>query len=50
MQPRRNEVWRQSLIAAGALSKSASKILSGLAEGFTVEELGEALEKARSGV
>jgi predicted GH43/DUF377 family glycosyl hydrolase len=49
IQPRRNEVWRQSLIAAGALSKSASKILSGLPEEFTVDELGPALEKARSG-
>ena len=48
IQPLRNEVWRQTLIAAGALSKSASKILSGLPEGFTVEELGEALEKARA--
>ena len=48
IQPRRGEVWRQSLIAAGALSKSAAKILSGLSEEFTVEELGEALEKARS--
>ena len=49
IQPRRHEVWRQSLIAAGALSKSASKILSGLPDGFTVEELGEALEKAQAG-
>ena len=49
IQPRRNEVWRQSLIAAGALSKSASKILSGLPEGFTIEELGTALENARAG-
>ena len=48
IQPRRNEVWRQTLIAAGALSKSAAKILSGLGEGFTVEELAQALEKARS--
>ena len=30
------------------MSKSALKILSGLPEGFTVEELGEALEKARA--
>jgi hypothetical protein len=30
IQPRRNEVWRQSLIAAGALSKPAAKILSSL--------------------
>ena len=49
IQPRRNEVWRQSLIAAGALSKSAAKILSSLSEGFTVGELGEALERARRG-
>ena len=49
IQPRRHEIWRQSLIAAGALSKSASKILSGLPEGFTVEELAEALKKARDG-
>jgi predicted GH43/DUF377 family glycosyl hydrolase len=49
IQPRRNEAWRQSLIAAGALSKSASKILSSLPDDFTVEELREALEKARSG-
>ncbi|HEY5770835.1 MAG TPA: glycoside hydrolase family 130 protein [Terrimicrobium sp.] len=49
IQPRRQEVWRQSLIAAGALSKSAAKILSGLPDGFTVEELGKALEKARAG-
>jgi predicted GH43/DUF377 family glycosyl hydrolase len=49
IQPRRNEVWRQSLIAAGALSKPAAKILSSLSEGFTVGELGEALERARSG-
>ena len=48
IQPLRNEVWRETLIAAGALSKSALKILSGLPEGFTVEELGEALEKARA--
>ena len=48
IQPRRHEVWRQSLIAAGALSKSALKILSGLPDGFTVEELGKALEKARA--
>jgi hypothetical protein len=32
IQPRQHEVWRQTLIAAGALSKSASKILSGLPE------------------
>ena len=31
------------------MSKSASKILSCLPDGFTVEELGEALEKARVG-
>ena len=49
IQPRQHEVWRQSLIAAGALSKPASKILSGLPDGFTVEELGKALEKARAG-
>jgi predicted GH43/DUF377 family glycosyl hydrolase len=49
IQPRRNEVWRQSLIAAGALSKAASKTLSGLPEGFTVEELGQALERTKSG-
>jgi predicted GH43/DUF377 family glycosyl hydrolase len=49
IRPLRNEVWRETLIAAGALSKSALKILSGLPEGFTVEELGEALEKARAG-
>jgi hypothetical protein len=48
IQPLRNEVWRETLIAAGALSKSAFKLLSGLPEGFTVEELGEALEKARA--
>jgi predicted GH43/DUF377 family glycosyl hydrolase len=48
IQPRRSEAWRQTLIAAGALSRSASKILSSLHEGFTVEELGEALERARS--
>jgi predicted GH43/DUF377 family glycosyl hydrolase len=47
IQPRRGEAWRQSLIAAGALSKSAAKILAGLSEEFTIEELGEALEKAR---
>ncbi len=51
MQPHRNEVWRQSLIAAGALSKSASKILSGLSEGFAVDELSEALkEEAQAGL
>jgi predicted GH43/DUF377 family glycosyl hydrolase len=49
IQPRRSEAWRQSLIAAGALSKSASKILSSLPEDFTVEQLGEALAKARGG-
>ena len=49
IQPRRHEVWRQSLIAAGALSKSAAKILAGLGDGFTVEELRQALEKARNG-
>ncbi len=49
IQPRRHEVWRQTLIAAGALSKPASKILSGLPEGFTVEELRAALEKAQAG-
>ena len=49
IQPRKSEAWRQSLIAAGALSKSASKILSSLPEDFTVEELGEALAKARTG-
>jgi predicted GH43/DUF377 family glycosyl hydrolase len=49
IQPRRNEVWRQSLIAAGAFSKSASKILASLPEDFTVEELGSALGQARSG-
>jgi predicted GH43/DUF377 family glycosyl hydrolase len=49
IQPRRNEVWRQSLIAAGAHTKSAAKILSELGEGFTVEELAQALERARSG-
>jgi len=49
IQPRQHEVWRQSLIAAGALSESASKILSSLPDGFTVEELSEALEKARAG-
>lgn len=48
IQPHRSEVWCQTLIAAGALSKSASKILSSLPEGFTVEELGQALENARS--
>jgi predicted GH43/DUF377 family glycosyl hydrolase len=48
IQPRRNEIWRQTLIAAGALSKSASAILSGLPEGFTVEELAAALERERS--
>ncbi|HEY5742778.1 MAG TPA: glycoside hydrolase family 130 protein, partial [Terrimicrobiaceae bacterium] len=47
IQPRRNEVWRQSLVAAGALSKAASKILSTLNEGFTVDELAQALESAR---
>jgi predicted GH43/DUF377 family glycosyl hydrolase len=49
IQPRRNEVWRQSLIAAGAFSKSAAKILSGLGDGFTVDELAQALDRARSG-
>ena len=49
IQPRRHEVWRQTLIAAGALSKSAAKILSSLPDGFTVEELAEALGKARTG-
>ena len=49
IQPRRHEVWRQSLIAAGALSKSAARILSGLSEGFTIEELAQALERAQSG-
>jgi predicted GH43/DUF377 family glycosyl hydrolase len=49
IQPRRNEVWRQTLIAAGALSRSAARILSRLPEGFSVEELGEALERAKSG-
>jgi predicted GH43/DUF377 family glycosyl hydrolase len=49
IQPRRSEVWRQSLIAAGALSKSAAKILSSLPEDFTVEQLGDALSKARAG-
>ena len=49
MQPRRQEVWRQTLIAAGALSGPASRILSSLPEGFTVEELSEALEKAQAG-
>lgn len=48
IQPRRNEAWRQSLIAAGALSKPASKILSSLSEEFTIEELGEALARART--
>ncbi|MET0222793.1 MAG: hypothetical protein ABW346_00245, partial [Terrimicrobium sp.] len=47
IQPRRHEVWRQSLIAAGALSRSAAKILSGLDEGFTIEELAQALERAQ---
>ena len=45
-----NEVWRKSLIGAGALSQSASKILSGLPDGFTIEELSEAFtEEARAG-
>jgi predicted GH43/DUF377 family glycosyl hydrolase len=49
IQPRQNEVWRQTLIAAGALNKSASRILSSLPDDFAVEELAEALEKARKG-
>jgi predicted GH43/DUF377 family glycosyl hydrolase len=49
IQPHHHEAWRQSLIAAGALSKSAAKILARLGDGFTVEDLRQALESARSG-
>ena len=50
IQPRRHEVWRQTLIAAGALSKSASKILSGLPEEFHRRGIGRGTGKSASRV